>query len=66
MLTDPERVAARGVVMVTEGGSKRSTGRDPVEVRSLCVHGDTPGAIALAWAVRAALEKAGVTLGPFA
>ena len=39
---------------------------DPEEVRSLCVHGDTPGAVELARAVRAALEGAGVALEPFA
>ena len=31
-------------------------------VRSLCLHGDTPGAVELARAVRARLEEAGVTL----
>jgi UPF0271 protein len=35
-------------------------------VRSLCVHGDTPGAVGLARAVRSALEEAGVRLAPFA
>jgi UPF0271 protein len=34
-------------------------------VQSLCVHGDTPGAVALARAVRAALTGAGVPLRPF-
>ena len=33
---------------------------------SVCVHGDTPGAVRLARAVRAALEERGVTLAPFA
>lgn len=31
-------------------------------VDSVCVHGDTPGAVANAWAVRVALEAAGWTL----
>lgn len=35
------------------------------EVRSLCLHGDTPGAVDLAHAVRAALAEAGVRLAPF-
>ncbi|MEV4258037.1 LamB/YcsF family protein, partial [Spirillospora sp. NPDC049652] len=34
--------------------------------RSMCVHGDTPGAVELARRVRAALAAAGVRLGPFA
>ncbi len=36
------------------------------QVASLCLHGDTPGAVELARAVRAALLDAGVTLEPFA
>ena len=35
-------------------------------VRSLCVHGDTPGAVGLARRVRAALEAAGLPPTPFA
>jgi UPF0271 protein len=31
-----------------------------VRARSICVHGDTPGAVDLARAVRAALDAAGV------
>ena len=34
--------------------------------RSICVHGDTPGAVALAKAVRQALEGEGVTVSAFA
>lgn len=33
---------------------------------SLCLHGDTPGAVSLAWAVRAALVGMDATLVPFA
>jgi UPF0271 protein len=36
------------------------------DVRSICVHGDSPGAVELARAVRAALEEAGIDLAPFA
>jgi 5-oxoprolinase (ATP-hydrolysing) subunit A len=36
------------------------------EVRSLCVHGDTPGALDLARRVRAELEEAGIELRSFA
>jgi 5-oxoprolinase (ATP-hydrolysing) subunit A len=35
------------------------------QVASLCVHGDAPGAVALARRVRSALEEAGVVLAPF-
>ncbi len=45
----------------------RSTARRcQVRAASLCLHGDTPGAVALARAVRAALEDAGAMLAPFA
>jgi UPF0271 protein len=37
--------------------------RMPVD--SICVHGDSPGAVAVARAVRSALTDAGVALGPF-
>jgi UPF0271 protein len=37
-----------------------------VAAESVCVHGDSPGAVAMAAAVRAALEDAGVELRPFA
>jgi 5-oxoprolinase (ATP-hydrolysing) subunit A len=67
VLGDPERVAARALRMATEGRVETAGGGDvAVEVRSLCVHGDTPGAVALARAVRAALEEAGVALEAFA
>ena len=63
----PERVAARALVMATEHRVGAVDGTQvAVEVRSLCVHGDTPGAVDLARQVRAALEQAGVTLEPFA
>jgi UPF0271 protein len=43
------------------------TGRKiKVEIDTICVHGDTPTAVAMARAVRKALEAAGVTLRPFA
>jgi UPF0271 protein len=37
-----------------------------VSARSLCVHGDTPGAVDLARAVRAALTAAGIAIERFA
>jgi UPF0271 protein len=37
-----------------------------VDPDSLCIHGDTPGAVEMAAAVRAGLEEAGVELTPFA
>jgi UPF0271 protein len=66
VLTDPDRVIAQAVRLVTEGAVDAVTG-EPVEVRaeSLCLHGDTPGAVDLARRVRAALGAAGVEVAPF-
>ena len=37
----------------------------PIEPASICVHGDTPGAVAIATAVRRALTEAGIDIRPF-
>jgi UPF0271 protein len=67
VLTDPETVAARAVAMVVHGTVPTVSGAAlEIHPRSICVHGDTPGAVPLASAVRTALEQAGVTLAPFA
>jgi UPF0271 protein len=67
VLHDPGQVATRAVVMATEGRVETVDGGEvAVEVRSLCVHGDTPGAVELAKAVRAALDEAGLPLEAFA
>lgn len=67
LITEPGSVAARAVAMVTEGSVETAEGhRLELAPRSVCVHGDTPGAVALATALRDALERAGVTLAPFA
>ena len=66
-LHDPAAVAARMVRLVTTGVITAADGTDvAVAADSICVHGDGPGAVELAQRVRAALEAAGVTLGPFA
>lgn len=66
VLTDPDAVAARAVRMATEHTVTAIDGTDvPVPVASLCVHGDSPGAVSLAQAVRSGLTAAGVTIAPF-
>jgi UPF0271 protein len=67
VVTAEDEVVARAVRMMTEGRVE-AHGGGSVELRvaSLCVHGDTPGAAALARAVREGLEAAGVTLRAFA
>lgn len=67
VLDDPAEVAARMVELVTTGLVTGSDGsRVRIDAQSICVHGDTPGAVALARAVRRALADAGVTVAPFA
>jgi UPF0271 protein len=66
VLHDEDEVVARAVRMAVEGRVAAHGGGDvSVTVASLCVHGDTPGAAALAAAVRQGLEAAGVVLQPF-
>jgi UPF0271 protein len=38
----------------------------PVVAESICVHGDTPGAVRIAAQVRSAIEAAGSSVHPFA
>jgi 5-oxoprolinase (ATP-hydrolysing) subunit A len=53
LFDDPAQIAERAVAMAASG-----------DVDSVCVHGDAPGAVAAAAAVRRALETAGFTLRP--
>ncbi|MCZ2857909.1 LamB/YcsF family protein [Blastococcus sp. VKM Ac-2987] len=67
LVHDPAAVAGRAVGMATDGTVVAVDGSTVrVDVRSVCVHGDTPGAVELARAVRSALEAAGLRVGPFA
>ena len=67
LVHDPAVVAERAVRMAAHGEVVAVDGtRVLVDVESVCVHGDTPGAVAMARAVRTALEAAGVALAPFA
>ncbi|WP_326539836.1 LamB/YcsF family protein [Pseudorhodoferax sp.] len=67
VLHDPDAVAARmlrlaqeGVVQAIDGSTVR------VQADSICVHGDSPGAVAMARQVRQVLEQAGVAVRAFA
>jgi UPF0271 protein len=67
VVADPDDVVARAVRLATEGVVRAVDGTEvSVEARSICIHGDTPGAVALAKAVRQGLDDAGVRLHPFA
>jgi 5-oxoprolinase (ATP-hydrolysing) subunit A len=66
LLTDPGVVVAQALDIVTAGRvGTVDGGAVAVAAESLCLHGDTPGAVDLALAVRAALEQAGVHIAPF-
>lgn len=66
VLHDADEVAARMVRLVSEGVVRAVDGSDvAVRAQSLCVHGDSPGAIGMAAATRAALVGAGVRIAPF-
>jgi len=62
------KIAADRVVAMLQAGAIIATDgtRVPVGIDSVCVHGDTPGAVAMAKAVRQALGEAGYTLRAFA
>ena len=63
LLHDAALVADRAIRLVTEGVVEAVDGTVvPVSAESLCVHGDTPSAVAMAVAVRAALAEAGVSV----
>ena len=67
VLTDAEKVADRVLRMVEDHQVEAVDGSlVDVEPASICLHGDTPGAVEMARAVRARLTDAGVTLAPFA
>lgn len=63
LITDPATAAAQALSFVVDGGVVAQDGRFlALEVDTLCVHGDTPGAPAILRAVRAALVANGVAV----
>ncbi|OUC78389.1 LamB/YcsF family protein [Gordonia lacunae] len=64
VLSDSDEIARRVVELVTTGRIGAIDGtRIGVDARSVCLHGDTPGAVEHARAVRAALTAAGIDIG---
>lgn len=67
VLDDVDEVAARAVALATgRPVAAADGGALVVSAGTVCVHGDSPGAVAMARGVRAALETAGVAVEPFA
>lgn len=66
VLSDPDMVAARMVKFVETGKITAIDGKEiSLDAQSICLHGDSPSAVLMAKAVKAALERAAVTLKPF-
>jgi UPF0271 protein len=66
VVSDVDQAVARAFRLATAGDIEAIDGTviaRPVE--SLCLHGDTPGAVEMARRVRESLESAGVRLSPF-
>lgn len=66
VLDDPIAIAERVATMVTAGHVVAIDGSQiPVTVESICVHGDSPGAVGIAAAVRDRLNAVGVGMKAF-
>ena len=64
---DPETMGERAVRLIRDGKVETIDGGElDLHVESICVHGDAPNAPAIAGAIRARLEAAGVELAPLA
>lgn len=67
VLEDPDTIAERCLAMASGGEIEDvNGGRLRMRADSICVHGDTAGAVQIALHVRTALTDAGVTLASFA
>ncbi|MBN1261965.1 MAG: LamB/YcsF family protein [Anaerolineae bacterium] len=65
IIHDPDVAARRAIQMVAEGTATTLEGETiPLRIDTLCVHGDTPGAVQIAAGLRARLEAAGVAIAP--
>ena len=66
VLTDPAQIAERVVTMVTSGQVSAIDGTPiAVSVESVCVHGDSPGAVQIATAVADQIQSAGIEIKAF-
>lgn len=66
ILTDPEEAAAQALSIAREGIATAEDGTPvPVIAQTICVHGDTPGAPAIARRIREVLQQGGVAVTPF-
>jgi len=66
VLHDSKAIAQRVVRMVQDGAVISASGK-AIKMRTdtVCIHGDTPGAVDIARGVRQALKEAGIDVAPF-
>jgi UPF0271 protein len=63
LITDPDTAARNVIRMVTEGVATSIENIEfPVRADTICIHGDTPGALTLARFIRRQLEDAGIVV----
>lgn len=66
VIHDPEVAGPRILEMVREGAIITESGKFiPAAIDTICLHGDTPTAVALAKSVRRSLEAGGITVAKF-
>lgn len=66
VLHDADAAAERVLRTIQERAVITTSGkRIPIEIDTICVHGDEPSAVVMARTVRAKLEANGVTIAPF-
>ena len=66
VLSDPDAVARRVLTMITDGTTLAVDG-SPIDIaaESICLHGDSPGAVAMATAVSELLRGNGIDVTAF-
>ncbi len=66
VLHDPATITPRILDMLHHQAIITHSGKHiPCQIDTVCVHGDTAGALSMAQSLRAGLEDAGVTIAPF-
>ncbi|HBF32506.1 5-oxoprolinase subunit PxpA [Rhizobium sp.] len=66
VIYDPQKSVDQVLSMICDGIIPTIGGQKlPVEAATICVHGDTPGAVDMARALRASLARHGVEFSPF-
>ena len=65
VIHDPEVAAERAIRIARDGVVTAHTGEEvPLQVDTICIHSDTPGAVEIVTAIRHRLEEAGVEVAP--